>query len=126
MLVIVVVFVVMSAWPGPPALLALPGLALWLVEALALAVLLGALCARFRDIPPIVASVMQMAFFVTPVIWKPELMREHQWMLKFNPFYSLLEIVRGPLQSEIPDATIYASALVSSVLLCVAAWIMFA
>ncbi len=126
MLVIVVVFIVMSAWPGWVALLALPGLALWLLDALALTVLLGALCARFRDIPPIVASVMQMAFFVTPVIWKPELMREHQWLLTFNPFYSLLDVVRGPLLADIPGTDIYISALVSSVVICTAAWLLFA
>ena len=54
------------------ALLALPGAAVWLVDALAVCLLLGAFCARFRDIPPIVGSMMQIAFFVTPVIWKPE------------------------------------------------------
>ena len=55
--VIVVVFAIFRIWPGATALLALPGFALWLVDALALAVTLGALCARFRDIPPIVGSV---------------------------------------------------------------------
>ena len=54
------------------ALLALPGLVLWLLDSLAVCLLLGALCARFRDIPPIVGSVMQMAFFISAVIWKPE------------------------------------------------------
>ena len=52
--------------------MAIPGLLLWIVDALALTLLLGAFCARFRDIQPIVNSVMQIMFFVTPVIWKPE------------------------------------------------------
>ena len=39
---------------------------------LAICLLLGAFCARFRDIGPIVGSVMQIAFFLTPVIWQPE------------------------------------------------------
>ncbi len=51
---------------------ALPGLVLWVVDALAICLLLGAFCARFRDIPPIVASVMQIAFFMTPIIWRAE------------------------------------------------------
>ena len=53
-------------------LLAIPGLLLWVVDALALTLILGAFCARFRDIQPIVNSVMQIAFFMTPVIWKAD------------------------------------------------------
>ncbi|HEY0422236.1 MAG TPA: ABC transporter permease, partial [Rhodopila sp.] len=71
-LVIVVVFAIFSMWPGMDALMAIPGLMIWVVDALALTLMLGAFCARFRDIQPIVNSVMQIAFFMTPVIWKPD------------------------------------------------------
>ena len=37
-----------------------------------LALLLGIVCARFRDVVQIVGALMQIAFFMTPVIWKPE------------------------------------------------------
>ena len=126
MLVIVVVDLSLAAWPGLHALLALPAMAVWLIDALAMTVLLGSLCARFRDIPPIVASVVQMAFFITPVIWKPEQLGAHQWMQLFNPFFTLLEIVRRPLLGQTPGGMIYLSALASSLVLCVAAWLVFA
>ncbi len=125
--VIVAVDLVMWSWPGWEVLLALPAIALWLVDSLAITVLLGALCARFRDIPPIVASVMQMAFFITPVIWRPHLIGEDMlWLLPFNPFYSLLEVLRGPLLGEIPTVWDYVSALGYSALLCGATWMLFA
>ncbi len=124
--VIVAVDLVMWSWPGPEVLLALPAMLVWLVDSLAVTVLLGALCARFRDIPPIVASVMQMAFFITPVIWRPHLIGDDQWMLPFNPFYTLLEIVRGPLLGEIPSLAVYVSAGVSSLILCGGTWLFFA
>jgi lipopolysaccharide transport system permease protein len=124
--VIVGVDLVLWTLPGREALLALPAMVLWLLDALALATLLGGLCARFRDIPPIVGSLMQMAFFVTPVIWKPELVGAKQWMLPFNPFFSLLEIVRGPLLGEVPGAVVYVSALLWSGVLCAIAWLLFA
>ena len=74
-----------------------PAFALWVVDALAVCLLLGAFCARFRDIAPIIGSVMQIAFFLTPVIWQPEQLGRHVVLLPFNPFFALLEIVRAPL-----------------------------
>jgi lipopolysaccharide transport system permease protein len=126
--ILVVVAVDLFVWAGPGAegALALPGLALWLIDALAITIMLGALCARFRDIPPIVASVVQMAFFVTPVLWKPQLVGEHQWLLPLNPFFDLLDIIRGPLLGEIPSPATYLAALCYSFILCAAAWFLFA
>ena len=69
-----------------------------MIDALALTLLLGAFCARFRDIQPIVNSVMQIGFFMTPVIWKPDqLGAAGIAKLPLNPFFDLLEIVRGPI-----------------------------
>ena len=124
--VVVVVNLLLWSWPDGTALLALPGLVLWLVNALALTLLLGAVCARLHDIPPIVASVMQMAFFVSAVIWKPDQLGVHEWALAFNPFFSLLEIVRGPLLGTVPSALIVGCALGYSALLCGVTWFVFA
>ena len=127
LVVIVAVDLVMWQFPNPVvALAALPALLVWVVDSLAISVLFGALCARFRDIPPIVASVMQMAFLVTPVIWRPSLIGEMQWMLPFNPFFTLLEILRAPLLGEIPSLAVYVSAGLSSAALCGVTWVMFA
>ena len=49
--VILIVYAWFDVWPGVLAIEALPGLAIWLLDALAACMLLGALCARFRDIP---------------------------------------------------------------------------
>ncbi len=124
--VIVGVFAIYDTWPGIGGLLALPGLALWLVDSLALAMILGALCARFRDIPPIVANVVQMMFFVTPVIWRPELVgKDKMWLLPLNPFDSILEVVRGPLLADLPTSATYVSAVLYSLLLCAISWVLF-
>ncbi len=126
LVVIVAVFAIYAIWPGTAGLLAVPGFALWLVDSLALAMMLGALCARFRDIPPIVGNVLQMMFFVTPVIWRPEMVGAgREWLLPFNPFYSTLEIVRAPLLGEVPDLATYASALFYALLLVALTWMLF-
>jgi lipopolysaccharide transport system permease protein len=124
--VIVVVFGIMLIWPGLPGLLALPALALWTLDALALALLLGSFCARFRDIPPIVSSVMQIAFFMTPVIWKPAQVGAHMDLLPLNPFFDLLEIVRAPLLGALPSGMVWLGALGYSAALCGVAWALFA
>jgi lipopolysaccharide transport system permease protein len=126
--IVIVVAVDRFVWTGPGAdgVLALPGLALWLIDSFAIVIMLGALCARFRDIPPLVASVVQMSFFVTPVLWKPQLVGERQWLLPINPFYDLLEIIGGPLLGEVPTATTYLAATGYSLLLCGLVWFLFA
>ena len=125
-LVIAVVFVVFDVSPGWAGLMTLPGLLLWVVDCLAMALLLGTFCARFRDIQPIVASVMQIGFFVTPVIWKPEqLGKTGQALLPFNPFFDLLEVVRAPLLGTLPAANVWLGAGLYSLLLWVLAWGLF-
>ena len=126
-IVIVVVFLIFGVWPGRTALLALPGFAMWLVDGLAVCLLLGSVCARFRDIPPIIGSVMQIAFFVSPIIWKPELLHGTAAdTLDLNPFYTLLEVVRGPLLGQAPSALIWLSAVGYSLLLLILSGMLFA
>jgi lipopolysaccharide transport system permease protein len=125
-LVIVVVFAIFQIWPGMDALMALPGLLVWVIDALALTLLLGAFCARFRDIQPIVNSVMQIAFFVTPVIWKPtQLGAGSIANLAFNPFFDLLEIVRGPILGSGVASTTWIGAITYSAVLCAVSWAFF-
>jgi lipopolysaccharide transport system permease protein len=125
-LVIAVVFVVFEVWPGWPGLMVLAGLLLWAIDCLALALLLGSFCARFRDILPIVTSVMQIAFFVTPVLWKPDQLGSRgQALLPFNPFFDLLDIVRTPLLGTLPSVDVWLGALLYSFVLWIFAWGLF-
>lgn len=124
--VFIVVFAVFKVWPGMGFVAVLPGLLIWVLDAIALTVLLGGVCARFRDIQPIVNSVMQIAFFLTPVIWKPDqLSPAHAALMWLNPFYDLLEIVRDPLLGiQIKSMTWFGAAGYSIILLALA-WAFF-
>ena len=126
LVVIVVVFIVFKVWPGVNGLASLPGMVLWVIDAFAFTMLLGAFCARFRDVPPIVGSVMQIAFYVSPVIWKPELLPAHAraW-LPYNPFYALFEVVRAPLLGTLPHTEVWLFAIGDSIALCAIAWFAF-
>ena len=123
--VIVVVDIIFSVWPGWHAILALPALALWSIDAMAVALLLGAFCARFRDIPPIVASIMQIAFFLTPVLWVPGQLGRYTALLAYNPFYALLQIVRAPLLGALPTPGEWLSAVLYSLGVCAISWQLF-
>ena len=111
LIVVVIVYCVFDFRPGFGAFLVLPGLVLWSVVVLAMVMIIGILCARFRDVPPIIASLMQIAFFVSGVIWLPAQMQRYESLLALNPFFSLLEIVRGPLLGRVPSPEIYVAAV---------------
>jgi lipopolysaccharide transport system permease protein len=79
-----------------------------------LALLLGMLCARFRDIPPVVSSLVQIALFVSPIMWKPQMLGKYEWTVLWNPLFHFIEIVRAPLLgSPIPNSTWAAIALIT-------------
>ena len=68
-----------------------------------LVALLGAIAARFRDVPMIVTSIMQIAFFVTPVMWQPQQLTERaQLVVLFNPLAALLDMLRSPMLGQVP------------------------
>lgn len=95
--VAVVLLIVFGYRPGIEFLLLPFGLLLLLLHGVWIGVVLGILCARFRDIPPIVINLVQVAFFFTPIMWTPEILKDRAWVAEYNPFYHLIEIVRAPI-----------------------------
>ncbi|BCK75364.1 polysaccharide/O-antigene exporter permease protein [Acetobacter aceti NRIC 0242] len=119
------VYLIFGLLPGPVALFAVPGLLIWALNAFAFCLLLGSVAARYRDIPPIVASIVQVAFYVTPIIWSAKQLGAKGWWLIFNPFYPLLEIVRQPLTGEMPSISVWSVAIGLSVLLWLSSLFVF-
>lgn len=109
--VFVVVAVIFGVAPGVGTLFLPLGLAVMAVALCAAAFFLGMVSARFRDVPPVVASVLQLAFFVTPILWKAEQLGEHRDWLLLNPVFPLLESVRAPMLGYMPDVAIWLAAL---------------
>lgn len=65
--------------------------------------LLGSLCARFRDVSQIVVNVIQAVFFVTPIMWQPGILEGRGitwWLVTINPFFHFIEIARKPLLNQ--------------------------
>ena len=77
-----------------------------------LGIVLGLVCARFRDVPPIVSNLVQLGFFLTPVMYQTQALGHQEWIAQVNPFFHFLQIVRAPLLGlEVPvDSWIFALA----------------
>jgi lipopolysaccharide transport system permease protein len=67
--------------------------------------ILSMICVRYRDLPPIVPSVMQLLFFVSPIIWVPSQIKGGEWILAVNPIAYLLTITRDPVMGNPSNLT---------------------
>jgi ABC-type polysaccharide/polyol phosphate export permease len=95
---------------NPLALLA--GLLLVVANLFVVALVLATLCTRFRDLPPIVTNLMQVAFYVTPILFEPSQLPEQLRLIAhYNPLYHVIDVLRRPLIGELPDAISYVVAL---------------
>jgi ABC-type polysaccharide/polyol phosphate export permease len=127
LIIIPIVYILLLIPPSPVALLAIPGLCLVLVAAFFYTLALGTVCARFRDLGQIVTNLMQLAFFVTPIMWRLEQLGPRgNYVLWFNPFASLLQIVSEPMQGRIPALSTYGIALGYVAVLALISWTLFA
>lgn len=95
--IFIVVAILFLDWPSLTILLFIPAVILISINGFWIAMILGPLCARFRDIPMIVASVIQVAFFMTPILWSQEQIPDRAMFVNINPFFHFIEIARDPL-----------------------------
>ena len=57
--------------------------------------------ARFRDLQQVLGSVMQLLFFLSPVLWIPSSMSGLGGkLMMINPVVHIMNVVRGPLMGE--------------------------
>jgi ABC-type polysaccharide/polyol phosphate export permease len=110
--IIVVIVLVVFVRPVPlAALLVVPALVITAVAAVWWAYVVATLCARFRDLVHAVQSVLQLAFYLTPVIWKPEFLpAEARWLNFVNPFAVYVGLIRDPVMGEPPAALVWLIA----------------
>lgn len=101
-LIVFVIYAYFGINPGLVVLLALPALILVVINLFFIGVVLSILGARFRDISQMSQSVVQLFFFVTPIIWHQRLVSEDSLILVLNPFSYFIDILRSPLLGELP------------------------
>ena len=89
---------------GWELLLSVLGLAVLLVNGVWVTMLFGILATRFRDIAPLLESMVQLLFYMTPIVWTTQTLyeqggeiAERARIAEINPLYHYLEIVRAPM-----------------------------
>jgi len=98
-------------------LMLIPGLILLYANALTYGLTLAMIGARFRDITQIVKSLIQVVFFVTPVMWNPEILPPaKRFIANLNPFYAFIELIRCPLIGSSPSLTSWLMVALITVL----------
>ena len=95
--VVIIALIIFGQWPNAEILFLPLSLLVLLLNALWVTIVLGILCSRYRDILPIVGNIIQVAFFFTPVMWSPDILKEKAWVAHFNPLYHLIELIRAPV-----------------------------
>ncbi len=104
----IVLYVPVALWAGytlsGQMLLFLPGLLLVLSILHLMAMSLGIICARFRDVVPIVTSILQLLMFLTPIFWFPDQLPERAKFVLYNPLAQMLDVLRVPLMGGYPAA----------------------
>lgn len=66
------------------------------------AIAFGPICARFRDLTQVIASALQLLFFLTPIFWVPSSAMSRPEIYMANPLYHMLQLLRAPLLGEAP------------------------
>jgi lipopolysaccharide transport system permease protein len=104
LVIIPVVLLVFGVFPGGHLLLFIPGFLLVAIFLFFATFLVAVATTRFRDIQQIVTAIIGVLFYITPVIWKPELIPPGiaHILLGLNPMYHLLQITRLPLMGQSP------------------------
>jgi lipopolysaccharide transport system permease protein len=102
--IIPILFLVFLKLPNWNLVLLLPGFLIAATFLFSSSYVLALATSRYRDMQQIIASVMTVMFYVTPVIWQPALIPSGtaHLLLGLNPFHHFLQIIRLPILGQAP------------------------
>lgn len=96
---IILIFHLSVSWK---LLLILPGFILIGINGIFWGSLLAIVGTRYRDFQQIVTSLMQVIYFLTPIMWLPSLLpAKYRWVASYNPFNGFLNLLRAPLLNKV-------------------------
>ena len=102
--IVIIVFMIFDPSIKISMFYIIPGFIILIINLTWICFLLSIICTRFRDISTLVVSLVQIAFFLTPVFWVPDLVAgsKRAFVVDANPIYHFIELLRGPLLGYVP------------------------
>ncbi len=103
-----IIWVIMVPLLGIPltweVLMAVPALLLIVLNGVWVTMFFGMVATRFRDVAPLLEALVQLAFYVTPIVWTTHTLEirggevaQQAKIVEINPLFHYLEIIRAPL-----------------------------
>jgi lipopolysaccharide transport system permease protein len=123
--VFILVAIIFKVMPNANLLYFIPAFCLLTINLFACSLLLSMLGTKYRDVPPIIASVIQVLFFVTPISWSPSLLG-NSYVIKLNPLYYFFDILRSPLLGQSPMAFSWLMCGIFTIVFIILAFNIFA
>jgi ABC-2 type transport system permease protein len=102
---IIIYVIIAMIYPKPwvwKDLAFIPALGLLMLNCVWVSLCFGILATRYRDIGPLLNSIVQLLFFMTPIIWNESTLQQqgagaYAGIVELNPLLHYLDIVRAPL-----------------------------
>lgn len=95
---LVIAFILIPNKDGWSLLLLPVGILLVVGNLFWITTLLAIMGARYRDINQLVINLVQITFFLSPIMWKVDMLPESKhFLIMINPLYHLVEILRAPI-----------------------------
>jgi len=121
---IVIYVIIAMIYPKPWSwadLSVIPALALIMLNCIWASLVFGIVGTRFRDIGPLLNSIVQLLFFMTPIVWNEETLAQQgagHWdkIIELNPLLHYLDIVRAPLLGAQQDLRHWVVVIVLTVI----------
>ena len=124
-IIVPIVMIIFGVGVGWNIFIIVPAVAILAINGVWVSILLGMISARYRDVPPIVTSFVQVIFFVTPIFWPPEQLGDWMYVLPLNPLFAAIEVIRAPLLGASPLPYSWTMVLTVTVLGCAGTFALF-
>ena len=83
------------------------GLVFLTIHAVLLSAIFCIISTRYRDVYPLVVSIMSAATLLTPIMWNKDMLGANANYAYLNPFTFIIEIARDPILNNIPGPEVY-------------------
>jgi len=108
-------------------ILAIPGVILLYMALIGHTTIFAYLGVAIRDLPHALASVLQVVFYLTPIVFPTSVLKSHglEFVYLINPIYHLIDVVRQPiLNSSLPPFETYGFVFIYiTIVYCIALYV---